>query len=154
MYQDYNQIPPYGQPYNQEPQYYQRQVSFGEAISRGLSNYCNFEGRASRSEYWWFQLFIFIIGSPFAFIAGFMEGMGSDLYIVPQIIYYLIVLALLLPQLGLFVRRMHDIGKSGWWYFLNFLCCVGPIILLVWEIKDSDPVENEYGPVPNLEPIN
>lgn len=151
MYQDYNngyQQPPFPP---QGPNYVQRQVSFGEAISRAFSNYCNFEGRASRSEFWWFQLFAFILCAPFSTAANIMEATGSDLYIIPQIIYGIISLALFLPQLGLTIRRLHDIGKSGWWWFLQFACCVGTIVLLVWWCKDSDPVENEYGPVPNLE---
>lgn len=153
MYQDYNQIPSPGQDYGQEPRYYQRQVSFGEAISRAFSNYCNFEGRASRSEFWWFYLFTNLVTFPFYAASQFMTIAEMDLAIVPQAINILISLALFLPGLGLFVRRMHDIGKSGWWYLLNLLCCIGQIVLLVWEIKDSDPVENEYGPVPNLEEI-
>ena len=108
---------------------YQRQVSFGQAVSLALGkNYCQFSGRSSRSEYWWFVLFQFIISYIVAGVAN---------------------LALLLPGLGLCVRRMHDIGKSGWWILINFIPLVGNIIFIVWACRDSGP-DNEYGPVPNM----
>lgn len=62
----------------------------------------------------------------------------------------LVGLALLLPSLGLCVRRLHDIGKSGWWIFISLIPIVGWIILLVWYCKDSQMAPNEYGDVPNL----
>lgn len=62
----------------------------------------------------------------------------------------ILCLALLLPNLGLVVRRLHDIGKSGWWIFINFIPLVGSIILLVWWCKDSQMQPNVYGPVPNM----
>ncbi len=122
---------------------YQRQVSFVEAIKMAIQqNYCNFSGRSSRSEYWWFTLFTFILGVLLTLIFG--DGtLGS-------VISGVVNLALLLPSLGVAVRRLHDIGKSGWWLFLAFLPIVGWIILIVWECKESQPVPNEYGPVPNL----
>ena len=138
----------------QGPNYVQRQVSFGEAVKRAFQNYCNFEGRASRSEYWWFALFTMIIVFPFSFASGFMQGLtGSDDPNVFTFICGIIELALFLPSLGLAVRRLHDIGKSGWWWLLSFACCIGPIVLIIWFIKESDPVENEYGPVPNIEQL-
>lgn len=59
-------------------------------------------------------------------------------------------LALLLPSLGLTVRRLHDIGKCGWWIFISLIPIVGWILLIVWYCKDSQMETNEYGPVPNL----
>ncbi|MEE0978071.1 MAG: DUF805 domain-containing protein [Muribaculaceae bacterium] len=131
---------------------HQRQVSFGEAISRALTtNYCNFSGRASRSEFWWFQLFGAILGGAMSFI----NAMTLDSYGQPNMTVYIIMclinLALFLPNLGISVRRLHDIYRSGWWVLLGLLCCVGTIILNVWYYKESDPTENEYGPVPNME---
>lgn len=124
---------------------YQRQVSFTEAIKMALQqNYCNFSGRSSRSEYWWYSLFTFILGFIVAIFAGILgENAGNAL---TGIIY----LALLLPGLGLTVRRLHDINKSGWWILINLIPLVGWIIMLVWLCKDSDPTDNQYGPVPNV----
>lgn len=122
---------------------YQRQVSFSEAITRALKfNYCNFDGRASRSEYWWFCLFGIIIGTVITIIFG-KSTFGT-------VINGAVSLGLLLPSLGLAVRRLHDIGKSGWYYFLIFIPLVGGIILLIWFCKDSQKTPNEYGPVPNV----
>ena len=65
------------------------------------------------------------------------------------VLTYIISLALLLPGLGLSVRRLHDINRSGWWVLIGLIPLVGAIILIIWFAKESDPVENQYGPVPN-----
>lgn len=123
---------------------YQRQVTFKEAIVRALQlNYCNFNGRASRSEFWWFQLFGFIL----SLIIGIVFCWSQD---IMNIASGIISLALLLPNLGLAVRRLHDIDKCGWWLFLALIPLIGAIILLVWFCKDSQMEPNEYGPVPNM----
>lgn len=121
---------------------YQRQITFGEAVKLALTtNYCNFNGRSSRSEFWWYALFTFILGTVINLIFS-----GTTAQVVGGIIN----LALLLPNLGLGVRRMHDIGKSGWYILINLIPLVGWIIYIVWAVKDSEPVPNQYGPVPNL----
>lgn len=121
---------------------YQRQLTFGEAVKLALTtNYCNFNGRSSRSEFWWYALFTFILGA----IIGFVFS-GTIYTIVSGIIN----LGLLLPGLGLAVRRMHDIDKSGWWVLINLIPLVGSIIFIIWAVKDSQPIPNQYGPVPNL----
>lgn len=132
---------------------YQYQVSFSDAISRAFNNYCNFKGRASRSEYWWFALFNFIIMFILGVFEGFFaagEGEGSAMNIIMYSAQGLWSLATLLPSLGLFWRRMHDIGKSGAYFFLGLIPLVGPIILLVFLCKDSQMSDNQYGPVPNM----
>lgn len=89
---------------------YQRRLTFGESLKVVLGEkYCNFKGRASRSEFWWFYLFSIILSScamPLQFISQ------TAYFVVLGIMY----LALVLPTLGVTVRRLHDIGKSGWWY--------------------------------------
>lgn len=120
---------------------YQRQLTFGEAVKKTLTeNYCNFSGRASRSEFWWFQLFILIV----SFIASGLSYaiIGNDM------LSYIISLIFFLPGLGLSVRRLHDTGKSGWLYLLNLVVCIGSIILIVFYAKESDMFTNEYGDVP------
>lgn len=125
---------------------YQRQVSFTEAIKMALQqNYCNFSGRSSRSEYWWFTLFYFIV----SFIVSFI-GNATGSQVFNYWLSFFVGLALFLPSLGLCVRRLHDINKSGWWVLLNLIPVVGWIILLIWVCKDSDPTDNQYGPVPNV----
>ncbi|MBD5370371.1 MAG: DUF805 domain-containing protein [Bacteroides sp.] len=123
---------------------YQRQVTFQEAIQSALlQNYCNFSGRASRSQYWWFVLFSFIVSVVLSIVFCW-----SDTAL--NIVNSLVSLALLLPGLGLCVRRLHDIGKSGWWVLLSLIPLVGAIILIIWYCQDSQPYPNEYGPVPNM----
>lgn len=121
---------------------YQRQIPFGEAVTRAMTvNYCNFSGRSSRSEYWWFALFTFLISCVIGII------FSSTL---AKVISMLVGLAFLLPNLGLAVRRLHDIGKSGWWYLIGFIPLIGVIILIVWFCRESQPFDNEYGAVPNV----
>lgn len=123
----------------------QRQVSFKEAVIRAIKdNYCNFNGRSSRSEYWWYCLFTVILGVIIAWIFSSSQTAYAT-------VGGIVNLALLLPSLGLCVRRLHDVGKSGWWIFLVLIPVIGAIILIIWFCQPSQPQTNAYGPVPNLE---
>lgn len=104
-----------------------------------LKNYVNFEGRATRAEFWWFFLFNFLV----SFILGLMGKPGTILSSIWS-------LAILLPQLGLGVRRLHDIGKSGWYWLIALIPIVGWIIVIIWFAKEGDPNQNQYGPVPTI----
>ncbi|MDE6018366.1 MAG: DUF805 domain-containing protein [Muribaculaceae bacterium] len=108
-----------------------------------MLNYCNFSGRASRSEFWWYSLFTFILSAAISIVFCWSQN-------AMNIITGLVNLALLLPSLGLAVRRLHDIDKSGWWIFISLIPVVGWILLIVWYCKDSQMEANEYGPVPNM----
>lgn len=123
----------------------QREVTFGQAVQRALvANYCNFNGRSSRSEYWWYTLFAFILNFVVTLL---LHSSPNALNVVSSIIG----LALLLPGLGLSVRRLHDIGRSGWWVLINLVPIVGWIIFIVWMCQASQPTPNMYGPIPNCE---
>ena len=123
---------------------YQRQVSFGEAVKNALTvNYCNFQGRASRSDYWWFCLFSFVL-SWVINIAFFWSDTAN--YIVSG----LFTLAIFLPSLGLCVRRLHDTGRSGWWFLINLIPLIGTLIYLYFVVQPSQPVPNQWGGVPHL----
>lgn len=115
-----------------------------------VDNYVNFSGRASRSEYWYFVLLNFIISMVFYIITFVLASNGvSDGLTVVQVLSWLVSLALFLPGLGVSVRRLHDIGKSGWWLFIILIpCCIGLIWLVILMCKGSEMNENEYGPVP------
>ena len=108
-------------------------VSFFEAIKLYFMNYANFSGRSRRSEYWWASLAIAIIGGIISAIVPELAGVWS--------------LATLIPGLAICIRRLHDIGKSGWWYLFNFIPLVGQILLIIRFFKDSAP-DNEWGPNP------
>ena len=114
-------------------------MSFTEAVKSVFSQYAKAGGRARRSEYWYFVLFNFIV----SFVLGIIVYI-TDLSIISSIYS----LAVLLPGICVAIRRLHDIGKSGWWYLLILIPIVGSIILIVWECKDSEPGENQYGPNP------
>lgn len=104
-------------------------VSFPQAIRLYFQNYANFKGRATRAEYWWAFLFNLLV----SFVATFIQPVGS-----------LLVLALLIPGLSVGVRRLHDIGKSGFYLFMSFIPLVGAIILIVQFCKESDG-DNKWG---------
>lgn len=96
------------------------------------NHYVDFEGRVGRQEYWMFVLFSILLQVALDIVHLDMIGM-------------LVSLGLLLPSLGLAARRLHDIGKSGWWLLLGFIPIVGWIILIVWLATKTDPVANQYG---------
>ncbi len=130
---------------------YQYQVSFSDAVRRALTvNYCNFEGRASRSEYWWFCLFSSIIGFAFGLIGLIAGGPGTTGYTIVQVINWLVSLVFILPSLGLCVRRLHDTGRSAWNLLWILLPVIGWIIIIVYYVQDSNPGDNQYGPEPNM----
>ena len=105
-----------------------------------LKNYIGFQGRARRKEYWMFFLFNFLI-TVLLSIIEVMLGLGGIL----SGIYGLFVL---LPSIAVNVRRLHDIGRTGWWMLLSFIPVVGLIVLLIFAALDSQPGENKYGPNP------
>jgi uncharacterized membrane protein YhaH (DUF805 family) len=100
---------------------------------KALQNYATFKGRASRSEYWYFVLFNVI----FSIVLGFVSGI-VDL----PILYTIYSLALLIPSIAVAVRRMHDVGKSGWFILI-------PIYDLILACTQGVKGENEYGTEPN-----
>lgn len=119
-----------------------KKVSFGEAIALFFKNYFNFNGRSTRSEYWWIVLFIFLVNLVLGFLGGIM-GINDDRG--NNVFSSLFTLACFVPNLSLTVRRLHDIGKS-WLYFLFVLIpLAGPIILIVWMATRSD-FDNMWGP--------
>lgn len=114
-------------------------MSFTDAVKSCLSQYAGFQGRARRSEYWYFCLFNIIL----SVVVGIVVAITGL-----KILSTLVSLALLLPGLAVGARRLHDIGKSGWWLLLSLVPIVGGIILIVWCCKDSDPGMNQYGSNP------
>jgi uncharacterized membrane protein YhaH (DUF805 family) len=122
-------------------------MSFKESIVNVFQNYANFSGRARRSEYWYFTLFIFLVSAVLSGLNAAVFGTDAQMTIF-TVIQSLFSLATLIPSIAVTVRRLHDIGKSGWFYFLILIPVVGSIILLVWECKDSEPGTNVYGPNP------
>jgi uncharacterized membrane protein YhaH (DUF805 family) len=122
-------------------------MSFVEAIQSGFKNYVNFQGRATRSEYWWWVLFEVLL----FFVPGILIGLGGQsdaLASIGGLLYMVIGLGLILPGLALYVRRLHDTDHSGWWILLGFIPLIGGLILLVWTIMKGTSGPNKYGPDP------
>ncbi|GAA1477414.1 DUF805 domain-containing protein [Nocardioides aestuarii] len=110
-----------------------------------LEKYATLEGRARRSEYWWFQLFLALVALV-AVLLVFLFRSEVPLYVMA-----VVGLGLVLPSIGVTVRRLHDTSRSGWWYLISFVPYVGPIVLLVFCCLDSAP-SNQYGTSPKVEP--
>ena len=104
-------------------------MNFGEAVSSFFRNYVNFSGRASRSEFWYSYLFIFIVGIVLVIVDAIVKN---------EIISSIWNLAILLPTLAMTARRLHDINRSGWHQLLAGLFPIGPIALIIWYCKRSD----------------
>ncbi len=109
-----------------------------------LKKYAVFSGRARRKEYWMFFLFNMIFGIVAVILDNVfgtaIEGVGYGLF------YFLYALAVLIPWLAVSVRRLHDVGKSGWMLFIVLIPIIGAIWLLVLMATNSNPGENKYGP--------
>ena len=113
---------------------------------QALKKYATFEGRARRKEYWFFALFNFLA----ILILGFIDGMAGTFSQEAEMglfsgVYWL---AIILPSIAVGVRRLHDIGKSGWWLLIGLIPLVGAIVLLVFAVFDSQRGDNQYGPNP------
>lgn len=112
-----------------------------------LSKFADFSGRARRREYWTFALVNCLI-AVLLLILGLAFGEDSPASNIMVTIFYLIMLV---PNLSVSVRRLHDIGKSGWYMFLSLIPLIGGLILLIWSLMDSEPGENQYGKNPKEE---
>lgn len=116
-----------------------------------LKKYTEFQGRAQRKEYWMFTLFNFLamvlLGAVGALLGGGGEGGLGD------VLQGLYGLGVLVPGIAVTVRRLHDIGKSGWWGLVALIPLIGSLILIYFAVKDSQPETNEYGPNPKAASI-
>jgi uncharacterized membrane protein YhaH (DUF805 family) len=111
-----------------------------------IKNYVGFSGRARRKEYWMYTLFTIL----FAMVAAILDSMvGSNIYPLPYgYIYSFYAVATFLPGLAVVVRRLHDVGKSGWMCLIIFIPIIGFIWLLVLLCTNGQAGENKYGPDP------
>ncbi|RYD80564.1 MAG: DUF805 domain-containing protein [Sphingobacteriales bacterium] len=114
-----------------------------------FQNYANFTGRARRSEYWYYVLGQFCIIIPFYIIAiaGALNE-NESLSLLGFAVYGIIILGTLIPSLAVSVRRLHDVGRSGWFYFIGLIPLIGPIVLLVWFFTEGNRFANKWGEDP------
>ena len=123
-----------------------------EAISSVFRNYVNFSGRAQRSEYWWWVLFIILVSvatqiidgavvAPLLGFAMFEDGAGQPLSVM-------VSLALLIPNVAVGVRRLHDLDRSGWWLLIGLIPLVGVLVLIYWFAQRGTVGSNAHGDDP------
>ena len=105
-------------------------MDFVQEIKSCLGQYATFSGRAKRSEFWWFFLFQVLVMVAASMLGDVINGIAS--------------LALLLPALAVGARRLHDIGRTGWWQLL-LLSGIGFLVLLYWWVQPGEGAGNIYG---------
>jgi uncharacterized membrane protein YhaH (DUF805 family) len=133
-------------------------MSFGQAISNGFKKYASWKGRATRSEFWFWTLFVVIVQIPFSIIynissqgalqAAMTAGdQGAFLAALFGPTYWLLVLVSLvffLPSLAVLIRRLHDLDRSGGWYWIILVPFAGSIVLLVFTLLRGTPGKNRF----------
>ena len=123
-------------------------MTFSPAVSSVLLNkYATFSGRARRSEYWWWYLFVtivFLVASVIDQAIGFTY---SDLTLGGGWLATIAAIVFLVPNLAVGVRRLHDTGRTGWWLLIGLVPLIGVIVLIYFFVLDSEN-DNQYGPSP------
>ncbi len=116
-----------------------------------LKKYAVFQGRAQRSEYWFFVLFYTLIAIALAIVDGvtgtFSRSAGVGL------LGGIFALAMIMPSLAVGVRRLHDTDRSGWWLLIGLVPLIGVIVLIIFFVLDSQPGANRFGPYPKGSPV-
>ena len=117
-------------------------MNFTDAVRSVVQlNYANFNGRARRSEFWWFVLFNFILSLVASIIDRLLISiMGFGF------VGIIVTLGLLVPGIAVSVRRLHDIDRSGWWLLLVFVPIIGALLLIYWEATEGTKGDNRFGP--------
>lgn len=111
-----------------------------------LQKYAVFSGRSRRKEFWMFVLFTFIVEIVLAIIDAIIGTYNTAIGM--GLLSGLFYLAILVPSIALNTRRLHDIGKSGWFQLLFIIPIVGFILWIIWMVRDGDDGVNQYGPSP------
>ncbi|WP_346892640.1 DUF805 domain-containing protein [uncultured Roseibium sp.] len=123
-----------------------------QAADTVLSNYFTFSGRASRSEYWWWMLFVFLTSLVMVFVDALLIApfLGQSALTLkgPSPASLVTNLLLFFPSITVSVRRLHDIDRSGWWSFIVLVPLIGSLIYLYWTMKGGTQGSNSYGPAP------
>jgi uncharacterized membrane protein YhaH (DUF805 family) len=114
-------------------------MDFYAAIRSALSKYATFNGRASRSEFWFFYLFLVLVDGVASIIDAFIiNNPNSPLTAITALVF-------LIPLIAVATRRLHDIDRSGWWQLLVFVPIVGAIVLIIWLCTAGSPESNRFG---------
>ena len=116
-------------------------MGFIESINSGFARYVDFSARSSRSEYWFWTLFVILGEIVLSILAGILGTLVS-------ILLFVFVIGVFIPSLAVSIRRLHDVGKSGWWIFIALIPIIGTIILLVWFVSAGEEDDNAWGANP------
>jgi uncharacterized membrane protein YhaH (DUF805 family) len=139
--------PGFGAPYGPNDYLRGAPVGFGEAIRQAFKNIFTYQGRASRSAYWWFALFQFIAVVGLFIVLAVVGGLGGGSNAAAGLIAILVIVAsviMFLVGLPLTIRRLHDSDKTGWWVLIG-LIPFGGIVLLVFTLLEGTPGPNRFG---------
>ncbi len=109
-------------------------MNFQDAVKTCFSKYADFSGRALRSEFWWFMLFLFVAGLILQMVSGVIGALFS--------------LGTLVPSLAAGARRLHDTGRSGWWQLIGLIPLLGWIVLIYFLAQEGSGSDNQYGTPP------
>ena len=116
-------------------------MNFGQAIKTCLNKYATISGRATRSEYWYFFLFLVIVN----IVASVLD---PTIFGDMPVLYLIATLALLVPSIAAGVRRLHDTDKAGWWLLVGLIPVIGTIVLIVFFCQRGSVGTNQFGPDP------
>ncbi len=122
-----------------------RMVGFWPSLFLAIDNYFAFDGRSSRGAYWWYTVWLILLG----ILTGSLDRIVFPYLVFAEPsfspLYSLTTLLTFFPSLTIAVRRLHDIGKSGWWLLL-ILTGIGVLLIIYWAAQPGDREENIYGP--------
>jgi uncharacterized membrane protein YhaH (DUF805 family) len=136
----YTELRGYPRPYSPRAS----EITFASAVRICLTKFADYSGRAGRPEFWWFVLASVLFTVAIAFVGAVLTAATQS--IAPLLVLYLLAVAgLLFPGSAVTVRRLHDTGRSGWWYWIG-LVPFGGLLLLIFELTASDPGPNRHGP--------
>jgi uncharacterized membrane protein YhaH (DUF805 family) len=110
-------------------------MTFTQSIQVCFSKYADFNGRAKRPEYWWFFLFLFLLGAVTGAISEALNG--------------IVALATLVPSLAVGARRLHDTDRSGWWQLLWIIPIIGWIVVIIFLAEEGKSTDNQFGVIPS-----
>jgi len=116
-------------------------MNFVDAVKSAFVCSDDFATRSSRSEYWWFMLFYFLVSLVVTIIQFKMEMTRGTIYL-------LVFLVFIMPTISVTGRRLHDIGRSGWWLLIVLIPLIGALILLYWAVKRGEYGDNRFGANP------
>ena len=123
-------------------------VSFTTAVKNGYKKTFQFSGRATRAEYWWWMLFNYLVSMGAVGLGFLFAQIDTNNEALSPLVFGCVFLINFIPSLAVTVRRLHDVGHSGWWLLLSLIPYVGSLLIFISTLSSSD-IDNEYGPNPH-----